>query len=229
MARVSVIVLLTLLSASCFGQLHDAGAWLGTDIRFRIKKRMDLVVSHQIRTKTLSSQFDQFFIEPELRYKLKNGLRFAVAYRPSLKFDLESGASIRHRYHLQLDYGIDLGDWEIGTRVRFQQRFVPIRRSERLPSSEQPIAIRNKWSVEYTDFKKLEPFIQFEYFLNLSGQAPIQIGTLRYKAGVEFDLPKKLFLSLFYMMEQEIANEQPFFNHVIGIGVSREFDIRVKD
>ena len=85
------------------------------------------------------------------------------------------------------------------------------------------MAIRNKWSIDYTDFKKLIPFLQFEYFLGLSGQAPINFSTLRYKGGVEFDLPKKIYLSVYYMAEQELAERQPTFYHVLGVDISRDF------
>lgn len=167
-------------------------------------------------------------MEPELRYSMKNGLKWAAAYRPSLKFDLESGTYLRHRYHVQVQYALDLGDWEIGTRFRFQQRFVPLRNSDRLRSSDQPMAIRNKWVVEYTDFKKVNPFVQFEYFVGLSGQIPAEFTTLRYKGGVALDLKKKFSLSVFYMAEQELADQQPFVYHVLGVSLSRDFRIKRK-
>lgn len=229
MTRSGKLLLLLLFPIASVAQVHDGGNWFGFNSRFRIKKRIDLTVSHQVRTFSAFSKIDQVFVEPELRYKMKNGLRWAVAYRPSLKFSIESGTHFRHRYHIQVQYGMKFGDFNVGTRLRFQQRFVPIRASERLPASDQPMALRNKWSVDYTDLKKLTPFLQFEYFLGLSGQTPISFSTLRYKAGVEFDLPKKLDLSVFYMMEHEVDDVQPFFSHVIGITVSREFKIKRKD
>ena len=85
------------------------------------------------------------------------------------------------------------------------------------------MAIRNKWAVEYTDLKKLKPYVQFEYFVDLSGTVPAEFTTLRYKGGIEFDLKKKFELSVFYMAEQEISGQQPWFYHVIGIVLSREF------
>lgn len=223
------LLFLLLISSPCFAQVHDAGGWIGLGAKFPIKKRIDLAVDHQVRTFAFSSKVDQIFIEPELRYMMKNGIRWSIAYRPSLKFDNELGVYFRHRYHIQVQYGLDLGDWDISTRVRFQQRFVPIRNSERLPTSDQPMALRNKWAVEYTDLKKLKPFIQFEYFVGLSGTVPAEFTTLRYKGGVEFDLKKKLELSVFYMAEQEISGQQPWFYHVIGIVLSREFKIKRKN
>ena len=203
------------MSLAGSGQVHDVETWLGTAAKIELNKRFNLEVGQQIRFNTFLTTFDQYLVNPELSFG-KKGFSAALAYRFSIRNQGHAFISTQHRYQAGLGYRHRFGDFRLGTKVRYQQEFFPIRNAERIPYGEAGMTLRHKLDVKYEREKAFQPFIAFEYFLPLDN-GELMIGRLRYRAGVSVDLPKKMDLSFYYTLEQQFDQEQPVFIHTLGI------------
>lgn len=215
MRRLKLVLILLLLGWQSSAQTHDLETWLGADLKFELSKRFDLVLGQQLRMDQMTTRFDQYFVEPELRWGRK-GFRLSAAYRFAVKNGLPGSTFTRHRYQVNAGYKHELGPMSVATRFRFQQVVNTIRGSENLPNGSDRMTFRQKLSVSYSKPKKAQPFIQCEYFIPL-GVSESTISTMRYRAGTDIDLPKKQELTLFYTLEHVRDSQQPEYYHTIGI------------
>lgn len=207
-----VIVLSTLIG---WGQVHDVESWIGTEANFAINKRFDCALGQQFRFNSMLSQFDQYLLQPKVSYG-KKGFRATLAYRFSVRNEGNSYASFRHRYQLAVGYRHRFGNFRLGTKVRYQQVLNPIRNAERLPNGSDKLTFRHKFVVKYEGEKEAQPFIAVEYFLPLD-QGLLSVSRVRYRAGVDVDLPKKMEMTFFYASEHLYGEEQPTYIHTLGI------------
>lgn len=207
-----VLGLFTLMGVA---QVHNAESWIGTAVKLPLNKRFDLEIDQQVRLGSNLSRFDQYLINPELSYGRK-GFSASLAYRFSVRNEGSPFVSFRHRAQVGASYRHRFGDFRLGTKVRYQQVFFPIRNSERIPYEDGRRTFRHKFDLKYEGEKEAQPFIALEYFLPLD-QGMILVGRIRYRAGVSVDLPKRMGMNFYYTLEQVFTEAQPTYNHILGI------------
>lgn len=208
-------MVIVLSSLTGWGQVHDVESWIGTEVQVPINKRFDFALGQQFRFNSMLSQFDQYLLQPKLSFG-KKGFGATLAYRFSVRNEGSPYVSFRHRYQLAVGYRHRFGDFRLGTKVRYQQVLNPIRNSERLPNGSDKLTFRHKFDVKYEGEKEAQPFIAVEYFLPLD-QGLITVSRVRYRAGVDVDLPKKMEMTFFYTSEHVYGEEQPTYIHTLGI------------
>lgn len=212
------VLLSTLLVFSAFtgwSQVHDVESWIGTAVELPINKRFDFTLGQQFRFNSMLTQFDQYLIQPKISYG-KKGFGAALVYRFSVRNEGSPYVSYRHRYQIAVAYRHRFGDFRLGTKLRYQQVLNPIRNAERLPNGSDRLTFRHKFDLKYGGMKKAQPFIAVEYFLPLD-QGLITLGRMRYRAGVDVDLPKRMEMTFFYTSEHVYGEDQPTYIHTLGI------------
>ena len=200
---------------SAWGQVHEVESWIGTAVELELNKRFDLEIDQQVRLGSNLSRFNQYLINPELSYGRK-GFSATLAYRFSVRNEGSPFVSFRHRAQLGASYRHRFGDFRLGSKVRYQQVFFPIRNSERIPYEDGRRTFRHKFDLKYEGEKEAQPFIALEYFLPLD-QGIVSVGRIRYRAGVSVDLPKRMGMNFYYTLEQVFTEAQPTYNHILGI------------
>lgn len=212
-ALLSVAVVFSTLAG--WSQVHEVESWIGTAVKLPINKRFDFSLGQQFRFNSMLTQFDQYLIQPKVSFGRK-GFAAALVYRFSVRNEGSPHVSFRHRYQIALGYRHRFGDFRLGTKLRYQQVVNPIRKSDRLPNGSDRLTFRHKFDLKYEGKKKAQPFIALEYFLPLD-QGLITVGRMRYRAGVDVDLPKKMEMTFFYTSEHVYGEEQPIYIHTLGI------------
>ncbi len=219
LTRFCVLSALLLLSTlSGWSQIHDVEAWIGNNAKFAINKRFDFSLGQQFRLNSMLSRFNQYLVEPQISFGRK-GFDIGLAYRFSVRNEGSPYVSFRHRYQIAVGYRHRFGDFRLGTKVRFQQVLNPIRNAERLPNGSDKLTLRHKFDLKYEGQKKAQPFIAIEYFLPLD-KGLVTVSTVRYRVGVDVDLPKKMEMTFFYTSEHVYGEEQPTYIHTLGVSHS---------
>ena len=197
------------------GQVHDVESCIGASAQFSINKRFDFSLGQQLRFNSMLSRFDQYLIQPKISFG-KKGFCASLVYRFSVRNEGSPHVSFRHRYQIAVGYRHRFGDFRLGTKVRYQQVLNLIRNAERLPNGSDKLTFRHKVDVKYEGEKKVQPFIAVEYFLPLD-QGLVALSRVRYRAGVDVDLPKKMETSFFYTSEHDYGEDQPTYIHTLGV------------
>jgi len=92
-----------------------------------------------------------------------------------------------------------------------------------LEPDDSPALARIKLSVNYRKLKKWTPGVEFEAFLRLDSRMENGVTRFRYRAFLDYDLPKRQELGLFYMLQTDFSGNAPAFVSVIGVSFSYEW------
>ncbi len=213
------------LSVACVaqGQQWDFLTWHSLKAGGELTKKISLSVEQQVRLNQNSLHFDETFTDVELGYDLPKGFDVSAAYRFSWALDKNQTLFNRHRYSIDIGYAEKI--WKLKTkfRARFQHRPSASLFNDRLEPDDSPMFVRLKLSVEYTKLKKWTPGLAFEAFIRV--EDPNQAGAqkFRYRAFLNYNLPKRQEVGLFYILETDHAGYTPVFASIVGINYSFEW------
>ncbi len=219
-------ILTTLLVAlSLLGQAQewDFLSWYRLKAGGDLTKKISMSVEQQVRLHENSTRVEQTFTEIGLVYDLPKGFELAAAYRFSWVQNTDQSYKNRHRYNIDLGYGKKFWKLKADFRARFQHRPSTYLINERLEPEASPMVVRLKWSVSYTKLKKWVPGLAFEAFIRLEDPELRGVNKFRYKASLARDLPKRMEVGMFYMLETEYSGDTPSFVSVVGINFSYDW------
>jgi hypothetical protein len=220
----SLIMLLMVFCASCaFGQEWDFFTWHRLKAGGDLTKKISLSIEQQVRLNENSSGLDQTFTELGLGYDFPKGFDLSGAYRFSWAPNEDRSFKNRHRYNIDLNYGKKFWRLKPKVRVRFQHRPSTYLINDRLAPEQSPMTIRLKVSIDYTKLKKWTPGIAFEAFFSLNNPVDNGAYKFRYRAYLNYDLPKRQKFGLFYMLETDYSDSAPFFSSVVGVNYAYEW------
>ena len=215
-------VLALFFGAACQAQEWDFGTWHGVEVGGELTKRFGISVEQQLRLENNSSSVDQTFTQLQLEYDLPKGFEVGAAYRLSWSPGREGAYTDRHRYNLDVSYGRDIWKLKAKLRARFQHKPSPYEFNDRLKPDDSPMHVRLKLSVSYRDWKDWKPGAEFEVYFRTNPNDN-GIGKLRYRLFLDYDLPKKQEISMFYMIQTDHTGKQPQFESIIGVEYSFEW------
>ena len=221
--RFLATILILGFSLSANAQDWDFFTWHRLQASGDLTKEISLSIEQQVRLNENSTGLDQTFTELGLGYDLPKGFSLSGAYRFSWAPNEDGSFKNRHRYNVDLNYGKKIWLLKPKVRARFQHRPSTYLINDRLEPEQSPMTIRVKVSIDYTKLKKWTPGIAFEAFFNINN--PVENGAykFRYRAYLNYDLPKRQELGLFYMLETDYSNSTPFFSSVLGINYAYEW------
>ncbi|MGB1317284.1 MAG: DUF2490 domain-containing protein [Flavobacteriales bacterium] len=223
MYRPLIFILLFGLSSSAFAQDWDFGTWHRVKASGGLTKKLSLSIEQQLRMHENSTRVDQTFTELGLGYDLPKGFALNAAYRFSWSHGSDGAFSNRHRYNIDINYGKKFWLLKAKARARFQHRPSAYLVNERLEPQESPVFVRLKLALDFTPIKKWTPGIAFESFFRVASAVDDGATKFRYRAYLNYDLPKRQELGLFYMIETDYSGTTPEFASVLGINFSYEW------
>lgn len=221
-------ILLMLVSSISMAQVWDFNTW--HDIKFGgdLTKNLSASIDQQLRLEENSTRVDQTFTELGLKYDLPKGFKAAVAYRLSWVADRDMCFESRHRYIVDLGYGRKVWRLRPELRARFQHRPSVSAFSESAKPEESSILVRLKFGVSYAGLKDWKPGVEFEAFIRTNH--PLMNGFIayRYRASLQYGLPKRQAISVFYLLETDYSRITPQFTSILGIDYSYEWKLPKK-
>ncbi|MFT4543595.1 MAG: hypothetical protein ACI9CU_000422 [Polaribacter sp.] len=223
MRSLFLFVSLITFSSAVTGQGWDFGTWHKVNVGGELTKKLSLSVEQQVRLNENSSRLDQAFTELGLGYDLPKGFALNGAYRFSWSQNEDGSFFNRHRYNIDVNYGKKFWVLKAKVRARFQHRPSRYLINERLNPEESPVFVRLKLAIEFAKLKKWTPGIAFESFFRVNSPTENRATKFRYRAYLNYDLPKRQELGLFYMLETDYSGSSSEFASVLGISYSYEW------
>lgn len=209
-------------SAASHAQEWDFGTWQKVKVGGELTKNFELALTHQLRLENNSRSVDQFFSQLELEYDLPKGLEVGAAYRLSWAPNKDGSYANKHRYNIDLSYSKTFGTVKAKLRSRFQHKPSASLFNDRLKPESSPMHVRLKLSISYRGFKKWTPGAEYEVYFrtNIDKHG---IGKMRYRIFLDYDLPKRQEIGVFYMLQTNHTGSQPRFDSIVGLSYNFEW------
>lgn len=223
-----LLILLMLVSSISMAQVWDFNTWHGVKVSGDLTKNLSLSAEQQLRLEENSTRVDQTFTELGLKYDLPKGFKAAVAYRLSWVANKDRYFENRHRYIVDLSYGKTIWRLKPELRARFQHRPSVSAFSESAKPEESPILVRLKFGISYTELKDWKPGVEFEAFIRTNDPRMNGFIAYRYRASLQYGLPKRQAISVFYLLETDYSRITPQFTSILGIDYSYEWKLPKK-
>lgn len=204
--RKFLVAIFVLSSAFSHAQDQDAIAWTGVGISLPITKKFELSGETQIRLDNNMSRLQNVYGEVGGDYELFKDVKAGMVYRYARKnsgdfFWNENRLTTYISYKLDLIKGLDL---RLKTRHQFSfDRFSVVNNIDPLRKHIWRTSI--KLDYQHDSLKLLNPFVSAEVFHSLSPKSETNdfLDTYRLRIGLNFDLPDRHSLKVFYMYEHE--------------------------
>jgi hypothetical protein len=220
---VRVLSFLLFVASMAFGQQWDFGTWHRVKVGGLVTKKLSLSVEQQVRLDNNSTRLDETFTEFGLSQDLPKGFEIGAAYRLAWSPEVSGVYTNSHRYNVDLSYSRKVWKFKTGLRARFQHRPDASLFNDRLKPNDSPIFVRIKWSIAYRKLKDWKPGVEFEAFVRTDRPEENGAHKFRYRVFVDYDLPKRQELGLFYMLQTDHSGRQPEYTSVVGVNYSYEW------
>lgn len=212
-----------LFSGSAIGQQWDFLSWYQIRVGGELTKKLSMSVEQQVRLFDNSTKLDQTFTELGFGYDLPKGFEIDLAYRFSWNQEKDGTFINRHRYNFDVSYSEKFWKLKGKVRARIQHRPSPSLFNERLEPEDSPVYFRLNGDVVYRKLGDWTPGVEFEAFFRLDDPNNLGATTFRYKVTLDYNLPKRSELGLFYMLETEHSGQTPEYYSVVGLKYAYEW------
>lgn len=191
---------------------NEAQLRLRADVKKNLSEQWQMIVRPEVRTQGWT--FQNYMIEPAVRYKPLEYLAFKTAFRVELT-DKEPDDEMTYRWRLDTTGSLPLGRYfQAQARLRYAYVFS----NQDSPSSR----IRTRALFEYKPLKRLEFNLSAESFWNVTAG---QVTKMRYGSEVAYDFyrSKKLdqFVTAEYLLDYYLHKPQNV--HIVRLGYGVEF------
>lgn len=216
------ILIYILLLSPVFGysQIEDAHLWTGAGISLKVDKKLSINYETQTRFYKNASILRVYLNQIGGTYKITKDFKVGLDYRFSRKRKNYYYVS-ENRFMLNAAYGYKVSpiNTKFSARVRYQNSFDRLKVINETINPNISNVFRIKIVAKYkiTDFKRVQPFIGYEYFKSLDAE-PIEFAVDAYRimGGVNLDLPKKHEVKLNYIF-QKSNGTAPEIRHIYSI------------
>ncbi|MEL1225520.1 MAG: DUF2490 domain-containing protein [Candidatus Neomarinimicrobiota bacterium] len=174
---------------------------------FKLPYSLKLDCEQSLRLSGKELSFKQTFTELTVSYEIIDDLSVIIPIRHAIFND-----KVKNRIGLGGIYKIGMKPFKIKFKTRFQ------RTHEKNEDLDE--LYRNKLYVHYKLSKKLEPFFSYEVF-HPANSNDNSLNEYRLSFGIDFDLPRKRSIRLYYQFKIEDLNKKsPEDVHIMGLTFS---------
>lgn len=200
--------------------VRDLGLWTGLELEKEVKDDWTFSVKQELRLKTNMSEVNNYFTQAGVRYKINRNFALEAKYRFIRNKKKDLTYENRSRYSLDLRYRGRLDFLTFDYRLRYQKEV----ESMRLFDMEEPYEkyVRNRISVRYTDFKKIEPFLSGELFQLFQRYETPRFHYMRLEAGIRFETGDLGTFKLAWGFNREFEEIYPSTFYIIRINYTFE-------
>lgn len=186
-------------------QRRDVQLWTSVSINQRIGQKWQWKLRQDFRMDNNISQKKNIFTQAEIRYRLNDNMKIGGLYRYSNRREDQAD---RHRIGFKYYYRYEWNRFQLNYRFYYQHEIQPNRLAENI--------LRNRITINY-NFKKskFDPFIAVEQFFRLHHRVN-DTRAMRYTAGIDVALSKKLDLVLYYRYQMQVNRRDPLYMDIFG-------------
>lgn len=210
MKKVYYTLLLVVLPFCLIAQKpSDLELWTGGTLNFKFSKNFSLDVTENVRFNNSISTYKKSFTELGLKIKLND--KFSI--KPSYRAILGLNSSIDHRIFFDGNYKLNKKGFPLSLsyRMRVQHQFVSAK-----------TYLRNKIKLGYNFTKLVDPFVAYEAFFRFNSKNEFRVSRLTF--GLEWRINKKLEVTSYFRLQDDIFIKNPERQNIIGLMV--EYKIR---
>ena len=218
----SLSIFFLLFSLSLFGQVSDAGLWTGVSIDTDLADDLKADLNMETRYYENISELESSFIDFTLEYKFTKFLDVAVDYRLGNKKQVNDAYLLRQRVAGNIYLDADWRDLEFVYRLRMQRNLEGIRREE--AGIEFSSAVRHKFSITLDLPDRYEIETEYEIFTGKTDQNRFDQTDWRIKAEIKKGITKDDNISLGYLIQRQVNENNPLMEFVFLISYSYELD-----
>ena len=199
--------LFSLLSSKSLFSADDFESRNTISYGFKLPYSLKLDCEQSLRLSGKELSFKQTFTELTVSYEIIDDLSVIIPIRHAIFDD-----KVKNRISLGGIYKIGMKPFKVKFKTRFQRTH---------EKNEDPDELyRNKLYAHYKLSKKLEPFFSYEVF-HPTNSNDNSLNEYRLSFGIDFDLPGKRSLKLYYQFKIEDLNKKsPEEVHIMGLTFS---------
>lgn len=209
----NVICLILVFSFIGFGQTtenpRDNELWTGITLKYKLNKKWQFDLEQQARIHQNFQAIRSNFFELGAQYKWNKFISTKLQYRYT--FRNEQRNVNRFTLDNNVKWKWKKPDLKFDYRLRAQHAMVVF-------TGQSFTYLRNRISVSYYGFKKIEPFLSYESFYKFIDHNEFRGN--RYLLGCDVQINKKLDLTLMLGIDQEINTKNPDSRNIYGITLS---------
>lgn len=199
----------------------DLEQWTSLSISKKINKHWKLSLDQEFRLKHNASEFNIYFTDLGVDYKINKYFSLGANYRFYQNKNNDNVFITQHRWSTDLKYKQDIGRFELGYRLRFQNKDEDFYTSD---TGNNLYNLRNKFSAEYNIRNcKIDPFFSTELYRTINSTNDTELSKFRWTLGLEYSIKKFGDIELYYRMDNELNLSYDKTTHIIGVGYKYSF------
>ncbi len=172
--------------------------------------KLDFV--RQMRYEDTFAAVESDITEVGIGYELNRQFTVKADYR-----FVGMGDEKRHRIDGNIIFKMGWSRFSVSNRARLQQEFITT-----LKDSESRLVFRDRLQLAYHPGGALKPYIGGEIFLGVN-EAGKSENKFRLTGGLDFDLSKRVTLSLFYHFQKDMGEKTNEIKHIVAGGFHYSF------
>lgn len=202
------------LLGSAFSALYaqeDFTTWTSMKVSHSPLSRLTIAGKWELRTKDSMKSWDRWGAGADVNYQLFSFLKAEVGYEFHHRDRGDEGWKFRHRYRIGVTGSVKWGELKFSLRERFQQTYSKGNAENRLRSRLKIAYAPERWMVS--------PYFSGELYQAIGDDAFWDVARMRYRSGVEIELPRKWTLDVFYCYQYQPDENK----HIVGVECSFAF------
>ena len=194
--------------------------WSSIEVDYGLTKNIDIYGGGQLRIKSVGDTYNKSFYEIGTKIKINDYLSSGFGYRGIDQLDDVGniqGHEKFNRYHAYIRKSLDYKNFNFRFRVQYQKKI-----QNKIDNPEYRNFWRLKLDSEYNIKNwKYDPRIGFEIFLRDEINFNENYEKYRVYFGTKFNLKKRKSLSIRYIMQKYLTNQNPTL-HILRISYNYE-------
>lgn len=201
--------------------VRDLGLWTGVEIEKSFMKDWMFSLKQEIRLKKDVSEINNYFTQAGIRYRINRNFSLEAKYRFTRNRKSDESYETRSRYSFDLRYKGKLDFISVYYRLRYQKEVEGMN----LLDSREPYEkyLRNRLSIRYNDFKKIEPYLSGEIFQLFELYQFPRYDYMRLLAGIRYKPGKIGEFNVAYGFNHELNTTLPATGYIIRVNYTYSF------
>ena len=201
--------------------VSDLEQWTSIGISKKLGKNWKLSLDQEFRFSKDVSQFDVYFTDFGIDYKLNKHFSVGANYRFYQNKNSDGIFQTQHRWNTDAEYKQKIDRFTLAYRLRFQNKDEDFYTSN---SENNIYNLRNKFSVNYNiNNFKFDPFFSAELYRQIDNVNTTELSKLRWTLGLEYSLKKFGDVELFYRIDNELNQSYNKDTYIVGLGYKFSF------
>ncbi|NVN95675.1 MAG: DUF2490 domain-containing protein [Bacteroidetes bacterium] len=224
--KIFFIIITIIFSAyKVFAQTNDAQLWTDVKIDHKFNSNITAYIEGGLRFSENLSETGTAYSEIGMDYKLNKTWVLSGGYRYFSKRKNEDFYSIRHRFNLDVSFkkSYYLFTFQLRTRAEMEYKDILTSVKGMIPDYQW----LNKVQVKYNFTKRIKPYLYLESYNSLSPSQKhtqfFDITKMRYCIGAEYKINKRKSFELYYLIQNEYHQKDPYNYFVTGLSYSFSF------